>query len=67
MSVPFDLRNISEKKIPFFGRGKKKKRTGVGGGEGAASVLLIFFSYGEKVNYLIHGGRGGGLRGLVAI
>ena len=24
------------------------------------SILLIFFSYGEKVNYLIHGIVGGG-------
>ena len=31
-------------------------------GGGAVSILLIFFSYGERLNYLIHGGGGGGGR-----
>ena len=60
VSAPFELRNISEKKFPFFAKGRRKE--GRGGGGGAVSILLIFFSYGEKVNYLIHGivgGRGG--------
>ena len=57
MSAPFELRNISEKKFPFFEKGRRKKGLGWGG---AVSILLIFFSYGEKVNYLIHGVVGGG-------
>ena len=68
VSAPFELRNISEKKFPFFEKGRRKE--GLGGG-GAVSILLIFFSYGEKVNYLIHGIVGGGGAGalgrLVAI
>ena len=58
VSAPFELRNISEKKFPFFEKGRRKE--GLGGGGGAVSILLIFFSYGEKVNYLIHGIVGGG-------
>ena len=67
MSAPFDLKNISEKKNPFFRIGKKKKNEARGGGEGVGGLGCVrtfdlFFSYGEKVNYLIHGGgvgRGG--------
>ena len=33
VSAPFDLKNISEKKNPFFRIGKKKKKEG-GGGRG---------------------------------
>ena len=58
VSAPFELRNISEKKFPFFEKGRRKE--GLGGGGGAVSILLIVFSYGEKVNYLIHGIVGGG-------
>ena len=67
MSAPFDLKNISEKKIPFFRIGKKKKKEGEGvGGLGCVRTFDLFFSYREKVNYLIHGGGvagGGGCEG----
>ena len=57
MSAPFDLKNISEKKIPFFEKGRRKKMRGGGvGGLGCVRTFDLFFSYGEKVNYLIHGG-----------
>ena len=61
VSAPFELRNISEKNSLFLKREDEKKDWG----GGAVSILLIFFSYGEKVNYLIHGGGGWGR--LVAI
>ena len=35
VSAPFELRNISEKKFPFFEKGRRKK--GLGGG-GAVSI-----------------------------
>ena len=57
MSAPFELRNISEKKFPFFEKGRRKKGLG---GWGALCRYFDLFSYGEKVNYLIHGGWGAG-------
>ena len=38
MTAPFELRNISEKKFPFFEKGRRKKGRGGGGGGGVGEV-----------------------------
>ena len=60
MSVPFDLRNISEKKIPFFEEGRRKKGLGWGGG-----ALCRYFLRGKsKLPHPWGFGGGGGVEGV---
>ena len=61
VSAPFELRNISEKKFPFFEKGRRKEGLG-GGGGGAVWLLLLFFYYGAKVKNHSPGVGGGGGR-----
>ena len=65
VSAPFELRNISEKKFPFFEKGRRKK--GLGGGGRCVDTFDLFFLRGKSK--LPHPwGLGGGVLGrLVAI
>ena len=60
VSAPFELRNISEKKFPFFEKGRRKE--GLGGGGPCVDTFDLFFLRGKSK--LPHpwdcGGEGGG-------
>ena len=63
VSAPFELRNISEKKIPFFRKGKTKKRTGGGGGRCVDAFDLFFLRGKSKLPHPWGWGGGGEVGG----
>ena len=46
VSAPFELRNISEKKFPFFAKGRRKE--GRGGGGRCVDTFDLFFLRGKS-------------------
>ena len=48
MSAPFELRNISEKKFPFFEKGRGGGGGGGGGGGRCVDTFDLFFLRGKS-------------------